>query len=89
MAGSYYNPSVEAGEAASDSVEKKAQSVTEVHVSHVSRPKLLVFYIGALITIFITNYLAVVPASFFVQAVEPWGVDVSSLWMLGAYLIGY
>ncbi|KAJ2598001.1 hypothetical protein H4R99_004280 [Coemansia sp. RSA 1722] len=89
MAGSYYNPSVEAGEAASDSAEKKAQSVTEVHVSHVSRPLLLVFYIGALITVFITNYLAVIPASFFVQAFEPWGVDISSLWMLGAYLIGY
>ncbi|KAJ2851080.1 hypothetical protein J3B02_003602, partial [Coemansia erecta] len=89
MAGSYYTPSVEAGESASDSAEKKPQSVTEVYVSQVSRPKLLVFYIGALITIFITNYLAVVPASFFVQAVEPWGIDVSSMWMQGAYLIGY
>ncbi|KAJ2376353.1 hypothetical protein GGI05_007016, partial [Coemansia sp. RSA 2603] len=43
----------------------------------------------AIVTVFVTNYQAVVPASFFVQAVEPWGVGVSSLWMLASYLIGY
>ncbi|KAJ1724689.1 hypothetical protein LPJ53_001050 [Coemansia erecta] len=89
MAGSYYNPTVEADEAASSSIEKKAPSVTEEVVSRVSRTKLNLFFIGALVTVFVTNYQAVVPASFFVQAVGPWGVDVSSLWMLASYLIGY
>ncbi|KAJ2719324.1 hypothetical protein GGI07_005283 [Coemansia sp. Benny D115] len=89
MSEGYYNPSAEVDESANNSVEKKAPSVTEEFVTRVSRSKLIVFYIGALIAIFITNYQAVVPASFFVQAVEPWGVEVSSLWMLASYLIGY
>ncbi|KAJ1836516.1 hypothetical protein LPJ73_007629, partial [Coemansia sp. RSA 2703] len=89
MAGSYYNPTVEADEAASGSLEKKVPSVTEEVVSRVSRTKLNMFFIGAIVTLFVTNYQAVVPASFFVQAVEPWGVGVSSLWMLASYLIGY
>ncbi|KAJ2833682.1 hypothetical protein GGI24_000751 [Coemansia furcata] len=63
--------------------------VTEEVVSRVSRPKLIVFYIGALITMFVISLQTVVPASFFIQAVVPWGVEVSSLWMLASYLIGY
>ncbi|KAJ2543779.1 hypothetical protein EV175_005952 [Coemansia sp. RSA 1933] len=31
----------------------------------------------------------VVPASFFVYAAQKWGVDVSSLWLMASYLIGY
>ncbi|KAJ2807822.1 hypothetical protein H4R20_001117 [Coemansia guatemalensis] len=44
---------------------------------------------GAVVAIFIASLQATVPESFFVQAVGPWGVDVSSLWMSAAYLIGY
>ncbi|KAI8323268.1 hypothetical protein GQ54DRAFT_114649 [Martensiomyces pterosporus] len=43
----------------------------------------------SIVSIFAVSYQTVVPASFFIQAVEPWGVDVSSLWMLAAYLLGY
>ncbi|KAJ2583966.1 hypothetical protein GGH95_000691 [Coemansia sp. RSA 1836] len=63
--------------------------VTEVVVPRVSRPKLIVFYLGALVTMFAISLQTVVPTSFFVQAVEPWGVEVSSLWMPASYLIGY
>ncbi|KAJ2399745.1 hypothetical protein GGF41_008069, partial [Coemansia sp. RSA 2531] len=63
--------------------------VTEEVGSLVSRPKLIVFYIGALITMFAISLQTVIPASFFVQAVVPWGVEVSSLWMPASYLIGY
>ncbi|KAJ2890202.1 hypothetical protein IWW38_004263, partial [Coemansia aciculifera] len=38
---------------------------------------------------FAISLQTIVPASFFVQAVAPWGVEVSSLWMLASYLIGY
>ncbi|KAJ2364559.1 hypothetical protein H4S02_010862, partial [Coemansia sp. RSA 2611] len=38
---------------------------------------------------FAISLQAVIPASFFVQAVVPWGVEVSSLWMPASYLIGY
>ncbi|KAJ1945113.1 hypothetical protein GGF37_001860 [Kickxella alabastrina] len=75
-------------ESPKNSVEKAPNNADDF-VSPVSRAKLIVFYIGALVAIFVTNYQTVVPASFFVQAVAPWGVGVSSLWMLAAYLIGY
>ncbi|KAJ2334254.1 hypothetical protein GGH92_008373, partial [Coemansia sp. RSA 2673] len=45
--------------------------VTEEVGSLVSRPKLIVFYIGALITMFAISLQTVIPASFFVQAVVP------------------
>lgn len=39
---------------------------------------------------FTASLQTVVPASFFVQAAQgPWGIAVSSLWMLASYLIGY
>ncbi|KAJ2415598.1 hypothetical protein GGI10_001594 [Coemansia sp. RSA 2530] len=63
--------------------------VTEEFGSRVSRSKLIVFYFGALVTMFAISLQTVIPASFFVQAVVPWGVEVSSLWMPASYLIGY
>ncbi|KAJ1956777.1 hypothetical protein GGI12_005218, partial [Dipsacomyces acuminosporus] len=70
-------------------ISEKYQGVTEHSIAKVSRHKLIAFYLGAIVAVFTTSYQAVVPASFFIQAVGPWGVEVSSLWMLAAYLIGY
>ncbi|KAJ2357375.1 hypothetical protein GGF43_001501 [Coemansia sp. RSA 2618] len=44
---------------------------------------------SAVVAVVVASIEAVVPMSFFVQAVGPWGVETSSLWMLAAYLIGY
>ncbi|KAJ1830267.1 hypothetical protein LPJ63_005039 [Coemansia sp. RSA 2711] len=74
---------------AGSDVEKKAASITEDAAPRVSTPLLGLFYAGALVSVFMASIEAVVPASFFIQAVEPWGVDTSSLWMLASYLIGY
>ncbi|KAJ2662026.1 hypothetical protein IWW48_002085 [Coemansia sp. RSA 1200] len=69
--------------------DKKAASITEELVSRVSKPLLILFYIGAFIAVFLAGLQAVIPASFFVYAAHAWNVEVSSLWMLASYLIGY
>ncbi|KAJ1730694.1 hypothetical protein LPJ61_002882 [Coemansia biformis] len=69
--------------------EKHAVAITEDDVPRISPLLLNIFHIGALIAVFAAALEAVIPASFFTQAVEPWGVSVSSLWMLASYLIGY
>ncbi|KAJ2477425.1 hypothetical protein EV174_004626 [Coemansia sp. RSA 2320] len=71
--------------------EKRAalSEVVEEGSPRVSGAKLAAFYVGAVVAMFAISMEAVIPASFFVQAVVPWGVDVSSLWMLASYLIGY
>ncbi|KAJ1949165.1 hypothetical protein EC988_004880, partial [Linderina pennispora] len=74
---------------AAQSTDEKNLGIVEYDVPRVSRPKLILFAIGAFVAVFAASYSAVVPASFFVQAARPWGVSVSSLWMIAAYLIGY
>ncbi|KAJ1800085.1 hypothetical protein LPJ59_001360 [Coemansia sp. RSA 2399] len=69
--------------------EKNVPSITEELVSRIPKPLLILFYIGAFVTVFAAGMQAVVPASFFVYAAQKWGVDVSSLWLLASYLIGY
>ncbi|KAJ1769324.1 hypothetical protein IW140_003587 [Coemansia sp. RSA 1813] len=69
--------------------EKKGASITEEPVSRIPKLLLILFYIGAFIAIFVAGMQPVIPASFFVAAAGIWGVGVSSLWMLGTYLIGY
>ncbi|KAJ2284997.1 hypothetical protein IW141_005972, partial [Coemansia sp. RSA 355] len=85
--------SVHSGRGGSPDVEKqmdvKTESITEDTEPQVSKPLMAVFSAGAVIAVFMASIQAVIPASFFVQAVAPWGVDTSSLWMLAAYLIGY
>ncbi|KAJ1743439.1 hypothetical protein LPJ68_000938 [Coemansia sp. RSA 1086] len=70
-------------------LDVKANSITEDMAPRISKPLMALFYAGALACIFVASLEAMIPASFFVQAVEPWGVETSSLWMLAAYLIGY
>ncbi|KAJ2089103.1 hypothetical protein IW138_003683 [Coemansia sp. RSA 986] len=69
--------------------EKKGVAITEEQVSRISKPLLILFYIGAFIALFVAGMQGVIPASFFVYAAKTWGVSVSSLWMLASYLIGY
>ncbi|KAJ2766047.1 hypothetical protein IWQ57_004532, partial [Coemansia nantahalensis] len=68
---------------------KEAGAVVEYDVPRISPLMLNIFHIGAFVAVFAAGFEALVPASFFVQAVEPWGVSVSSLWMMASYLIGY
>ncbi|KAJ2482140.1 hypothetical protein IWW56_001285 [Coemansia sp. RSA 2131] len=70
-------------------VDAKTESITEDTEPRVSKPLMAVFSAGAVVAVFMASIQAVIPASFFVQAVGPWGVETSSLWMLAAYLIGY
>ncbi|KAI9468022.1 major facilitator superfamily domain-containing protein [Coemansia mojavensis] len=70
-------------------LDVKANSITEDTAPRISKPLMALFYAGAVACIFVASLEAMIPASFFVQAVEPWGVETSSLWMLAAYLIGY
>ncbi|KAJ2715431.1 hypothetical protein H4R19_001214 [Coemansia spiralis] len=68
---------------------KHAGAIVEDDVPRISPLQLNIFHIGAFVAVFAAGFEALVPASFFVQAVEPWGVSVSSLWMMASYLIGY
>ncbi|KAJ2157770.1 hypothetical protein GGF46_004258 [Coemansia sp. RSA 552] len=78
-----------AGATEKKTIDRTPPSITEEPAPRISTPLFALFYAGALVAMFIASLEAVIPASFFIQAVGPWGVDVSSLWMMAAYLIGY
>ncbi|KAJ2843040.1 hypothetical protein IWW36_005691, partial [Coemansia brasiliensis] len=80
---------VEPGTEKLGELDVKANPITEDIAPRISKPLMALFYAGAVVCIFVASIEAIIPASFFVQAVGPWGVATSSLWMLAAYLIGY